>query len=439
MTVNRTNNWWDILGIAPASDKRAIRRAYAELLAQYHPEEHPEKFETINKAYNTALRYAEFAFEEPGDLSFEQHEPLSHSEPIFIEKFKEPADLSFEQREPPAYSEPAFNDSIFQAGATEADIDLEEALALDVIEDLRSLLDKRIDSSYTLEQENLDMWDIIGRFEPLKNNPAFIRGLTAILQANDMNDSHMKAITKALGIEKNEIPYTYDEEFNDAIYRLATLLNSRQREDVNNGWSISNTMALILPILFFVIMGSTMFSSERADHTRAVGRSFTHEARRPRPQTQNHMALGYFHGDRRPQNYERAAYWFRGAAEQGHAEAQTNLGWMYAHGRGVPQNYEQAVFWYSRAAEQGNTGGQNNLGLLYRSGRGVERDDARAVYLFRKAAEQNSPSAQTNLGQMYEAGHGVPRNLELAKHWYERAAAGGNDWAGEALNRLSSH
>ena len=32
-------NAWEILGIEPTSDKKTIKRAYAKLLKQYHPEE----------------------------------------------------------------------------------------------------------------------------------------------------------------------------------------------------------------------------------------------------------------------------------------------------------------------------------------------------------------------------------------------------------------
>ena len=43
----------------------------------------------------------------------------------------------------------------------------------------------------------------------------------------------------------------------------------------------------------------------------------------------------------------------------------TNLGRMYANGRGVEQDDEQAVFWYRKAAEQGHASAQFNLGWMY--------------------------------------------------------------------------
>lgn len=44
-------NVWEILGIEPTDDKRAVRRAYAEKSKLYHPETHPEEFQKLHNAY----------------------------------------------------------------------------------------------------------------------------------------------------------------------------------------------------------------------------------------------------------------------------------------------------------------------------------------------------------------------------------------------------
>lgn len=51
---------FEILGIEPADDKKAIKTAYSQLLKKYHPEEYPEKFIEINEAYKTALDFRSF-------------------------------------------------------------------------------------------------------------------------------------------------------------------------------------------------------------------------------------------------------------------------------------------------------------------------------------------------------------------------------------------
>jgi curved DNA-binding protein CbpA len=55
-----------VLGLPPDSDDDAIRRRYLELVRQFSPEHHPEKFAEIRKAYeqlkdlNTRLRHRLF-------------------------------------------------------------------------------------------------------------------------------------------------------------------------------------------------------------------------------------------------------------------------------------------------------------------------------------------------------------------------------------------
>lgn len=48
-------NAWEILGIEPTKDKKEIKKAYARLLKQYHPEENPEEFKQIQAAYQQCL------------------------------------------------------------------------------------------------------------------------------------------------------------------------------------------------------------------------------------------------------------------------------------------------------------------------------------------------------------------------------------------------
>ena len=66
----------------------------------------------------------------------------------------------------------------------------------------------------------------------------------------------------------------------------------------------------------------------------------------------------------------KAVYWYRKAAEQGHADAQNSLGEMYAKGLGVGEDQAEALYWYRMAAEQGHADAQNNLGQMYQHGEG---------------------------------------------------------------------
>jgi curved DNA-binding protein CbpA len=57
---------WEVLGLAADADDDTIRRRYLELVRQFPPEQHPERFAAIRHAYEslrdlgTRLRYSLF-------------------------------------------------------------------------------------------------------------------------------------------------------------------------------------------------------------------------------------------------------------------------------------------------------------------------------------------------------------------------------------------
>ena len=78
-------NCWDIFGIAPTKDKKEIKKAYARLLKQYHPEENPEEFKQIQAAYQQCLH----PDQEIESVSYEQNIESKQdikTQPISIEE-----------------------------------------------------------------------------------------------------------------------------------------------------------------------------------------------------------------------------------------------------------------------------------------------------------------------------------------------------------------
>lgn len=71
-------NCWDVLGIEPTQDKKEIKKAYARLLKQYHPEENPEEFKQIQAAYQQCLH----PDQEIESVSFEQNKKDIKTQPI---------------------------------------------------------------------------------------------------------------------------------------------------------------------------------------------------------------------------------------------------------------------------------------------------------------------------------------------------------------------
>ncbi|MCL1842737.1 MAG: stalk domain-containing protein [Defluviitaleaceae bacterium] len=126
-----------------------------------------------------------------------------------------------------------------------------------------------------------------------------------------------------------------------------------------------------------------------------------------------------------PIDFELAAYWYRRAAEAGHAEAENNLGVLYRHGRGVPQDDEAALFWFRRAAARGQVLAIHNVGIMYYHGDGTEKDYVQAAYWLTIAAEQGLSHAQAAMGYFYLYGIGVTQSYERYLYWLRLAAAQG--------------
>lgn len=89
---------------------------------------------------------------------------------------------------------------------------------------------------------------------------------------------------------------------------------------------------------------------------------------------QEFLGEAYYLGVGTPQDYTKAAYWFRKAAEQGDTGAQFGIGDLYFRGLGVPQSYSRAYFWLDLAAAGASP--KPLFGLNPSAGMAEERDEA---------------------------------------------------------------
>ncbi|MEM7071941.1 MAG: tetratricopeptide repeat protein, partial [Pseudomonadota bacterium] len=55
-------------------------------------------------------------------------------------------------------------------------------------------------------------------------------------------------------------------------------------------------------------------------------------------------------------------------------------GLQYEQGDGVAQDDSEAAYWYRKAAEQGHALAQGWLGVMYEQGKGVRQDDIEAAH-----------------------------------------------------------
>jgi uncharacterized protein len=150
-----------------------------------------------------------------------------------------------------------------------------------------------------------------------------------------------------------------------------------------------------------------------------------------------YLRVAYYRGIGVPEDSVQAAFCWRRAAEEGHAQAQNNLAALCEEA-GLAENYREAAFWYLKAAEQGYATAQFNLGGMFRLGQGVRQNYADAASWYRKAAEQGHAGAQYNLGAMCTLGQGMRRDFTEAAEWFRRAAAQGDELAQEAFQTLTA-
>ena len=123
-------------------------------------------------------------------------------------------------------------------------------------------------------------------------------------------------------------------------------------------------------------------------------------AHRGDPAAQRNLAHLYRMGLGVPQDFVRAASWYRLAADSGLARAQANLATMYLRGQGVAEDPREAAYWFTAAAYNGHVLAQFNLALLYLRGEGVERNEAKAAGWLYLASKTGYKPALRVLGKL---------------------------------------
>jgi hypothetical protein len=158
------------------------------------------------------------------------------------------------------------------------------------------------------------------------------------------------------------------------------------------------------------------------------------------PEAQHDLAAIYTAGRGGvTQNFEKAALWFREAADEGIANASYNLGVLYHQGLGVERNIDHALYWYRESAKLGHPEAQYNLGIAYIEGIGTDYNAEIAAAFFESSANQGVVEAAYNLGLIHEnALIGKNSKQEDALLWYKIAADGGSTDAKSALQALAS-
>lgn len=139
----------------------------------------------------------------------------------------------------------------------------------------------------------------------------------------------------------------------------------------------------------------------------------------------------YQRGEGAAKSSDKAKYWFKKAARQGHVEAKI----MLAPPKPItPKKRKLSPFEQNKEwAEEGDSMAQYRLGLYYKEGRGTDEDEEAAFKWFKRAAERDHAKAQYQLGYMYYQGMGVEADVDEALLWLKKAANQGSNAAKKLL------
>ena len=77
---------------------------------------------------------------------------------------------------------------------------------------------------------------------------------------------------------------------------------------------------------------------------------------------------------------------------------------MFLEGQGINPNPEDAAYWFRKAAQNGHAASQFEIGYCFLNGTGVQKDERMAGEWFWRAAEQGDPDAALLVARMYRDG-----------------------------------
>lgn len=149
-----------------------------------------------------------------------------------------------------------------------------------------------------------------------------------------------------------------------------------------------------------------------------------------------HIATCYEKGRGVPQDYGKAATYYKKAAAVGIREAKLKLADYYVNATGVKANPIKAEQLLKSLAESGDTQAQFKLATFYDSTESNMQNYYKAHEWYLKAAQQGHTKAQINLASLYLRGEGTVASESTALFWLENAAVKGDQIARYNLKQL---
>ncbi len=145
------------------------------------------------------------------------------------------------------------------------------------------------------------------------------------------------------------------------------------------------------------------------------------------------LAMFALAGHAGPRDRQASANWLASAAKLGHPQAAYDLALLYIEGQLFPQDFTRAAELLRVAADAGSADAQYALGTFYKEGRGVPKDMKEAVKLWAKATLADNTDAEVEYGIALFNGDGVPRDQAAAARIFRKAAIHGSPIAQDRL------
>lgn len=223
-------NIWAILEIEATTNERQIKRAYAKLIARYHPEEYPEKFQQIREAYEAALLYASrgtpqnsvkhktpFTMEEQKKGEKEREQEPS---PFIKERRKELEELEALQQEQ------FQTDSVFTNEEDTLEEDTTDYLIEYTIKEISEMIVAKIPPSSFDKYLSSALINYIGE------NPLFLMKLGFLLQVQRNNIDSEYIVVLNQKYQRNKFPInTVSLVYKETLSKIIEALPNRGDEE----------------------------------------------------------------------------------------------------------------------------------------------------------------------------------------------------------------
>ncbi len=130
----------------------------------------------------------------------------------------------------------------------------------------------------------------------------------------------------------------------------------------------------------------------------------------PNEEAQSTLGRIYCMGEGTQKNYRYSIHFYEMAPSCENSNSQYYIGYMYSNGGfGVSKDYEKAYYWFKKAAEQGHVDAFFEVGTALRAGLGTAKNISEALCWIEKAACADSLKAIECVGEMYANGEGTER------------------------------